>query len=160
MNKRKTKPDEYIKKIEYVIAPNVLDALNFNKKSILLSNPISGEKFQINNKKIEKKVIDTKAFFTSKIVKNNNNESIKNGKSKGEESAENSNQVDENPDEKGNIRDFASIEQLVVLSNLERINAVLIHQELPQSERLIQLNKVAINQMKSLTESKAIKKLK
>lgn len=65
-----------------------------------------------------------------------------------------------NPDEKGNIRDYAKLEQLVVLSNMESINALLIGQGLTQSERLIQLNKVAINQMKSLLESKAIKKLK
>jgi hypothetical protein len=65
-----------------------------------------------------------------------------------------------NPNEKGNIRDFATLEQLVVLSNLESINALLIQQGLSQSERLIQLNKVAITQMKSLIESKTIKKLK
>lgn len=65
-----------------------------------------------------------------------------------------------NPNQKGNIRDFATLEQLVVLSNMESINALLIEQGLPQKERLIQLNKVAITQMKSLVESKAIKKLK
>jgi len=65
-----------------------------------------------------------------------------------------------NPDKKENIRDYATLEQLVVLSNMESINALLIEQGLSQSERLIQLNKVAINQMKSLLESKAIKKLK
>ncbi|MDX9789219.1 MAG: KilA-N domain-containing protein [Candidatus Kapabacteria bacterium] len=67
---------------------------------------------------------------------------------------------DKNPNEKGNIRDFATLEQLVVLSNMESINALLIQQGLSQSERLIQLNKVAITQMKSLIESKTIKKLK
>lgn len=67
---------------------------------------------------------------------------------------------DKNADKKGNIRDFATLEQLVVLSNLESINALLIGQVLGQKERLIQLNKVAITQMKSLLESKAIKKLK
>ena len=61
---------------------------------------------------------------------------------------------------KGNIRDFATIEQLVVLSNLESINAVLINQGLEQSARLKQLNKIAITQMKSLLENKNIKKLK
>ncbi|SFB57996.1 KilA-N domain-containing protein [Algoriphagus aquimarinus] len=65
-----------------------------------------------------------------------------------------------NPDQKGNIRDFATLEQLVVLSNMEGINALLIQQGLSQSDRLIQLNTVAITQMKSLIESKAIKKLK
>jgi len=60
----------------------------------------------------------------------------------------------------GNIRDAASIEQLVVLSNMESINAVLIHQGLPQNERLMQLNKIAITQMKSLISSKQIAKFK
>jgi hypothetical protein len=67
---------------------------------------------------------------------------------------------DNNIDKSGNIRDYATLEQLVVLSNMESINALLIQQNLQQNERLIQLNKVAIAQMKSLTESKAIKKLK
>jgi len=67
---------------------------------------------------------------------------------------------DANPKAEGNIRDAATIEQLVVLSNLESINAVLIHQGLPQSERLTQLNKIAITQMKSLLSNKNIKKLK
>jgi len=64
-----------------------------------------------------------------------------------------------NPKAKGNIRDFASLEQLVILSNLERINSVLINQGLKQSERLTQLNKIAITQIKSLLNHKAIKKL-
>jgi len=55
-----------------------------------------------------------------------------------------------NPKAVGNIRDAATLEQLVVLSNLESINSVLIYQGLAQSERLIQLNSVAITQMKSL----------
>ncbi len=67
---------------------------------------------------------------------------------------------DNNPDVKGNIRDEASIEQLVGLSNMESINALLIEHELPQKDRLIQLNKVAIMQMKSLVESKVVKHLK
>ena len=66
----------------------------------------------------------------------------------------------ENPDADGNIRDLATIEQLVVLSNLESINAVLIHQGLPQKERLMQLNRIAITQMKSLVKNLTIKKLK
>jgi hypothetical protein len=65
-----------------------------------------------------------------------------------------------NPKAAGNIRDMASIEQLVVLSNMESINAVLIHQGLLQNDRLKQLNKMAITQMKSLVNSKSIKKLK
>jgi hypothetical protein len=64
------------------------------------------------------------------------------------------------PDEKGNIRDTASIQQLIVLSNLESINAMLIHQNMPQKERLIQLNKMAITQMKSLVENLTIQKLR
>lgn len=67
---------------------------------------------------------------------------------------------DENPAPDGNIRDHASIEQLVVLSNLESINAILIRQDLPQGARLQQLNKIAITQMKSLTTISAVKKLK
>ena len=67
---------------------------------------------------------------------------------------------DTNPNAEGNIRDTATLEQLVVLSNLESINAVLIHQGLIQTERLIQLNKVAITQMKSLVGHKSIQKLK
>ena len=65
----------------------------------------------------------------------------------------------ENPDLEGNIRDSATIEQLVVLSNLESLNAVFIHQGQSQSERLIQLNTIAITQMKALVNSKQIKKL-
>jgi hypothetical protein len=57
-----------------------------------------------------------------------------------------------NPTAKGNIRDEATIEQLVVLSNLESINAVLIQQGLEQPERLKQLNQIAITQMKSLVQ--------
>jgi hypothetical protein len=65
-----------------------------------------------------------------------------------------------NPDADGNIRDLATIEQLVVLSNMESINSVLIHQGLDQKERLLQLNKMAITQMNSLVGNKNIKKLK
>jgi hypothetical protein len=55
---------------------------------------------------------------------------------------------------------MATIEQLVVLSNLESLNAVLIHQGLRQSERLMQLNQVAIAQMKSLIGNLQVKQLK
>ena len=65
-----------------------------------------------------------------------------------------------NPKLAGNIRDYAGIEQLVVLSNLESINAVLIHQGLSQSERLNQLNQIAITQMNSLLGNRELKKLK
>ena len=67
---------------------------------------------------------------------------------------------DNNLDKKGNMRDYATLEQLVVLSNMESINALLIEQGLSQKARLIQLNKVAINQMKSLLENRSIKELK
>lgn len=56
----------------------------------------------------------------------------------------------QNPGKTGNIRDEATLEQLVVLSNLESINAVLLRQELPQSQRLQQLNEIAISQLRSL----------
>ncbi len=64
------------------------------------------------------------------------------------------------PKEEGNIRDAANIEQLVMLSNLESINAVLIHQGLLQSARLKQPNGIAIIQMKSLLANKNLTKLK
>lgn len=67
---------------------------------------------------------------------------------------------DDNPAKQGNIRDYANIEQLVVLSNLESINAVLINQGLSQPERLKQLNVIAITQMKSLVGNRELKKLK
>jgi len=60
----------------------------------------------------------------------------------------------------GNIWDYAELEQLVVLSNMESINALLIRQGLPQSERLIQLNSTAIAQMKSLVGGTLTKRLK
>ena len=66
----------------------------------------------------------------------------------------------ENPKATGNLRDEASIEQLVVLSNLESVNAVFIHQGVLQAERLIQLNAIAITQMKSLVKNAAMSKLK
>jgi hypothetical protein len=64
------------------------------------------------------------------------------------------------PDLDGNIRDYASLEQLVVLSNMESINALLIRQGLPQGDRLIQLNGTAIAQMKSLLNASLAKRLK
>ena len=67
---------------------------------------------------------------------------------------------DNNSDKNGNVRDQAMIEQLVVLSNLESINAVLINQGLSQSERLQQLNQIAFTQMKSLVANQQVKKLK
>jgi hypothetical protein len=59
----------------------------------------------------------------------------------------------------GNIRDEATIEQLVILSNIESINAMLIHQNLEQAERLEKLNAIAITQMKSLLNNKSMEKL-
>jgi hypothetical protein len=64
-----------------------------------------------------------------------------------------------NPGASGNIRDAATLEQLVVLSNLESINAVLIHQGLLSKDRLVQLNAVAITQMRSLIGLNAVKQL-
>lgn len=64
-----------------------------------------------------------------------------------------------NADKSGNIRDYATLEQLVVLSNMESINALLIQQGLPQGDRLIQLNKTAIVQMKSLLANSVTKRL-
>ncbi len=64
-----------------------------------------------------------------------------------------------NPTQKGNMRDVATLEQLVVLSNLESINSVLIHQGLDASSRLVQLNGIAIRQMHSLVGMNEIKKL-
>lgn len=57
---------------------------------------------------------------------------------------------DTHTDLKGNIRDYATINQLICLSNMENLNAVFIHDGLPQTERLIKLNKIAIQQMKVL----------
>jgi hypothetical protein len=65
-----------------------------------------------------------------------------------------------NPDAEGNIRDQATLEQLVVLSNLESLNAVLVRQGLPQPERLVRLNEIAISQMRSLLSSTSMKRLK
>ena len=64
-----------------------------------------------------------------------------------------------NPDQSGNMRDIATLEQLVVLSNMESINAVLIHQGLSAPERLTQLNAIAITQMRSLVGLGVIKQL-
>ncbi|MCF6150458.1 MAG: KilA-N domain-containing protein [Candidatus Kuenenia sp.] len=67
---------------------------------------------------------------------------------------------DTNPDKKGNIRDYADISQLVCLSNLENLNAHFINDSMHQGERLAKLNKIAIQQMKLLTDHSVIKKLK
>ena len=67
---------------------------------------------------------------------------------------------DENPNLKGNIRDYADISQLVCLSNLENLNAVFINEGMKQSDRLEKLNSIAIEQMKILSEAETVKKLK
>jgi len=64
---------------------------------------------------------------------------------------------DENPKEKGNIRDYANVSQLVCLANLENLNAVFINDGLEQSDRLVKLNLIAISQMKILLGDKSVK---
>ncbi len=64
-----------------------------------------------------------------------------------------------NPDLKGNIRDYASVNELICLSNMESLNAVFIEQGLPQSERLIKLNQIAIHQMSVLESGDNDRKL-
>jgi len=66
---------------------------------------------------------------------------------------------DKNPDKKGNIRDYADVSQLVCLANLENLNALFINEGLPQKIRLERLNKIAIQQMKILTDGARIKRL-
>lgn len=68
--------------------------------------------------------------------------------------------VTANPDKKGNPRDYASMEELIIMINLETINAQLIANGLTQQERLIELNKVAKTQMKSLIDNPSIARLK
>lgn len=67
---------------------------------------------------------------------------------------------DTHPEDKGNIRDNATLEQLVVLSNLESINSVLIRQGISTSVRLTQLNQIARTQMQSLLDNAAMKQLR
>ena len=59
---------------------------------------------------------------------------------------------DNNPTLKGNIRDYTSINELICLSNMENLNALLIQENMPQAERLIKLNGIAIQQMSILQE--------
>ena len=66
---------------------------------------------------------------------------------------------DANPDKKGNIRDYATINELICLSNMENLNAVFIDQGLPQGERLIKLNQIAIQQMNVLEDNQGRKLL-
>jgi hypothetical protein len=65
-----------------------------------------------------------------------------------------------NPDLKGNIRDYATINELICLANMENLNAVFINERLPQSERLIKLNQIAIQQMFVLQDVETQKLLK
>ena len=65
-----------------------------------------------------------------------------------------------NPDLKGNIRDYATINELICLSNMENVNAVFINEGLSQQERLIKLNQIAIQQMKVLSKVESRKILK
>lgn len=67
---------------------------------------------------------------------------------------------DSNPDKKGNIRDYASINELICLANMENLNAVFIEEKMPQNERLVKLNQIAIQQMKVLIEVENRKLLK
>lgn len=66
---------------------------------------------------------------------------------------------DANPDLKGNIRDYASINELICLSNMENLNAVFIGQGMPQQERLIKLNQIAIHQMSILESGDSDRKI-
>ena len=65
-----------------------------------------------------------------------------------------------NPDLKGNIRDYATINELICLSNMENINAVLINDGVPQGERLVKLNQIAIQQMQVLEDNESRRLLK
>ncbi len=65
-----------------------------------------------------------------------------------------------NPDLKGNIRDYATINELICLSNMENINAVFINDGMPQGERLVKLNQIAIQQMQVLEDNGGRKLLK
>lgn len=64
-----------------------------------------------------------------------------------------------NPELKGNIRDYATINELICLSNMENLNAIFIEQNIAQSERLIKLNQIAIHQMSILESSDTDRKL-
>ncbi|MCH5218163.1 MAG: KilA-N domain-containing protein [Muribaculaceae bacterium] len=66
---------------------------------------------------------------------------------------------EENPGLKGNIRDYATINELICLSNMENLNAVFIEQGMPQSERLMKLNQIAIHQMTVLESTETPRKL-
>lgn len=67
---------------------------------------------------------------------------------------------EQNPDLKGNIRDYATINELICLSNMENLNAVFIDQKIPQRERLVKLNRIAVHQMQVLESGDENKLLK
>ena len=67
---------------------------------------------------------------------------------------------DLNPDKKGNMRDYAQINELICLSNLENINALLINENISQQNRLMKLNQIAIQQMLILENVENRKMLK
>jgi hypothetical protein len=67
---------------------------------------------------------------------------------------------EDNPDLKGNMRDYATINELICLANMENLNAVFIQEKMPQKERLIKLNLIAIQQMKVLMDVENRKILK
>jgi hypothetical protein len=67
---------------------------------------------------------------------------------------------DTHPDAEGNVRDHATLEQLVVLTNLESLNSVLVRQGLPAADRLLRLNEIAITQMRTLLADPGVKRLK
>lgn len=67
---------------------------------------------------------------------------------------------EDNPDLKGNMRDYASMNELICLANMENLNAVFIQEQIPQKERLVKLNQIAIQQMKVLLEVENRKLLK
>ena len=64
------------------------------------------------------------------------------------------------PDQKGNIRDYATINQLICLANMENLNAVFINKGMSQQERLTELNKIAIQQMRILENAETRELLK
>ena len=67
---------------------------------------------------------------------------------------------DANPELKGNMRDYASMNELICLANMENLNAVFIQEQMPQKERLVKLNQIAIQQMKVLVEAEKRKLFK
>lgn len=66
----------------------------------------------------------------------------------------------DNPDKNGNMRDYATIEQLLVLANLENVNALYIGKGMPQEERIAELNCLAIQQLTQLLENNVVNALK